>query len=111
MIKFRHPSRGLRAGRDHQGNKRAPLGPGPQARGTLATFLPWKVARPQAEHPLKQNRGFAVCGRRPTLPASARRRKVRTAWDGLAAIPRSAPLRLLFPANPLRWASLGEMGV
>ena len=28
-----------------------PLGPGPQARGTLATFLPWKVARPQAKYP------------------------------------------------------------
>ena len=27
-----------------------PLGPGPQARGTLATFLPWKVARPRAKH-------------------------------------------------------------
>ena len=27
-----------------------PLGPGPQARGTLATFLPWKVARPKAKH-------------------------------------------------------------
>ena len=41
--------------------KSAPLlGPGPQARGTLATFLPWKVARPQAEYPLKQNRGFAA---------------------------------------------------
>ena len=25
----------------------------------MATFLLWKVARPQAEHPLKQNRGFA----------------------------------------------------
>ena len=31
---------------------RTPLGPGPQARGTLATFLPWKVARPRAKHPL-----------------------------------------------------------
>ena len=25
-----------------------------------ATFLLWKVARPQAEYPLKQNRGFAA---------------------------------------------------
>ena len=41
--------------------KSAPLlGPGPQARRTLATFLLWKVARPQAEHPPKQNRGFAA---------------------------------------------------
>ena len=29
-----------------------PRGPGPQPRGTLATFLPWKVARPRAKHPL-----------------------------------------------------------
>ena len=28
------------------------LGPGPQARRTLATFLLWKVARPRAKHPL-----------------------------------------------------------
>ena len=26
----------------------------------MATFLLWKVARPQAEYPLKQNRGFAA---------------------------------------------------
>ena len=43
--------------------KSAPLlGPGPQARRTLATFLLWKVARPQAEYPLKRNRGFALRG-------------------------------------------------
>ena len=36
------------------------MGPGPQARRTLATFLLWKVARPQAEYSLKQNRDFAA---------------------------------------------------
>ena len=28
----------------------APRGPGPLPRGTLATFLAWKVARPWAKH-------------------------------------------------------------
>ena len=60
MIMFRHPSRGHRAGRDCQRNSATLLGPGPQARRTLATFLLWKVARPQAEYPLKQNRDFAA---------------------------------------------------
>ena len=60
MSKHRHPSRGHRAGRDCQRNSATLLGPGPQARRTLATFLLWKVARPQAEYPLKQNRGFAA---------------------------------------------------
>ena len=36
-----------------------PLGPGPQARGTLATFLPWKVARPQAKYPHPPSRPLA----------------------------------------------------
>ena len=36
-----------------------PLGPGPQARGTLATFLPWKVARPQAKYPHPPSRSLA----------------------------------------------------
>ena len=60
MSKHRHPSRGHRAGRDCQRNSATLLGPGPQARRTLATFLLWKVARPQAEYPLKQNRDFAA---------------------------------------------------
>ena len=60
MSKHRHPSRGHRAGRDCQRNSATLLGPGPQARRTLATFLLWKVARPQAEYRLKQNRGFAA---------------------------------------------------
>ena len=60
VIEFRHRSRGFRAGRDCRRNSATPLGPGPQARRTLATFLLWKVARPQAEYPLKQNRGFAA---------------------------------------------------
>ena len=62
VSKHRHPSRGHRAGRDCQRNSATLLGPGPQARRTLATFLLWKVARPQAEHPLKQNRDFALRG-------------------------------------------------
>ena len=62
MSKHRHPSRGFRAGRDCQRNSATLLGPGPQARRTLATFLLWKVARPQAEYPLKRNRGFALRG-------------------------------------------------
>ena len=73
MIIFRHRSRGLRAGRDCQRNSATLLGPGPQARRTLATFLLWKVARPQAEYPLKQNRDFAaaaasdfLCGQKVT---------------------------------------------
>ena len=37
-----------------------PLGPGPQARGTLATFLPWKVARPRAKHPYPSSRPQAI---------------------------------------------------
>ena len=37
-----------------------PLGPGPQARGTLATFLPWKVARPQAKYPHPPSRPQAT---------------------------------------------------
>ena len=61
VIEFRHRSRGFRAGRDCRRNSATPLGPGPQARRTLATFLLWKVARPQAEHPPKKpNRGFAA---------------------------------------------------
>ena len=60
MIILGHQSRGHRAGRDCQRNSATLLGPGPQARRTLATFLLWKVARPQAEYPLKQNRGFAA---------------------------------------------------
>ena len=60
VSKHRHRSRGFRAGRKCQRNSATLLGPGPQARRTLATFLLWKVARPQAEYPLKQNRGFAA---------------------------------------------------
>ena len=60
VSKHRHRSRGFRAGRKCQRNSATLLGPGPQARRTLATFLLWKVARPQAEYRLKQNRGFAA---------------------------------------------------
>ena len=60
MIIFAHPSRGFRAGWECQRNSATLLGPGPQARRTLATFLLWKVARPQAEYSLKQNRDFAA---------------------------------------------------
>ena len=62
MITVRHPSKGPRAGRNCQRNSVTPLGPGPQARRTLATFLLWKVARPQAEHPLKNETDVSPCG-------------------------------------------------
>ena len=61
--------------------KSAPLlGPGPQARRTLATFLLWKVARPQAEHPLKQNRDFALRGEFLS-ERSERNQRIAGGWD------------------------------
>ena len=62
VSKHRHRSRGFRAGRKCQRNSATLLGPGPQARRTLATFLLWKVARPQAEHPLKNETDVSPCG-------------------------------------------------
>ena len=80
MSKHRHPSRGHRAGRDCQRNSATLLGPGPQARRTLATFLLWKVARPQAEYPLKRNRGFALRGEFLS-ERSERNQRIAGGWD------------------------------
>ena len=55
-------------------------------------------------------RGASGCALRPNgLTPDPRRRKVRFTWNILTDIPRFAPLRLLFPANPLRWASPGDL--
>ena len=83
MIIFRYPSRGFRAGRKCRRLEMLPRktgGPGPQARRTLATFLLWKVARPQAEYPLKRNRGFALRGEFLS-ERSERNQRIAGGWD------------------------------
>ena len=88
MSKHRHPSRGHRAGRDCQRNSATLLGPGPQARRTLATFLLWKVARPQAEHPPKTKQRFRRCGGEFLSERSERNERIaggRGCWERPAA--------------------------
>ena len=88
VSKHRHPSRGHRAGRDCQRNSATLLGPGPQARRTLATFLLWKVARPQAEHPPKTKQRFRRCGGEFLSERSERNERIaggRGFWERPAA--------------------------
>ena len=88
VIEFRHRSRGFRAGRDCRRNSATPLGPGPQARRTLATFLLWKVARPQAEHPPKTKQRFRRCGGEFLSERSERNQRIaggRGFWERPAA--------------------------
>ena len=90
MITVRHPSRGFRAGRKCQRNSATPLGPGPQARRTLATFLLWKVARPQAEHPPKTKQRFRRCGGEFLSERSERNQRIA----GVSFVRKALRLRL-----------------
>ena len=54
--KEKERNRGLRAGWAENLSCRTPLGPGPQARGSLGTFHPWKVPRRRHDKPIPFSR-------------------------------------------------------
>ena len=76
-------------------SKRAIRGSGPQPRGSLGTFHPWKVPRPGAKYPpsFSENRSHGI-GKRQTSSGAPGRRALRHKMNGCCVYCRAACGRL-----------------